>query len=482
MVQLFGVQTNNNNQSSSPAETHCEQTAFAFQACGSREVIARFDGGTFSTDAGVLLLRETDRSLGLTRKLAACFTDRRRPDRIEHTVEELVAQRVHAIALGYEDLNDHATLRNDPLLQLSAGKFERPDSDNPDNPARTLASPPTLNRLELSSQRHDHYHKVHLDQENAAALLRSTAVRTLDKNRREVIIDFDATDAPLHGNQEGRFFQGYYNNYCYLPLYAFIEDLIVHAQLRTADQDASNGTVEALEKIVPLIRKRCPKALIIVRGDSGYCREPIMRYCEQNGLRYVLGLAGNARLARETAFALSQARGLACVTKKAARMYHEFEYQTLESWSRPRRVICKAERLDGKDNPRQIVTNLDADPRHLYEKVYCARGEMENRIKEQQLDLFADRLSCADFAANQTRLLLSAFAYTLVERLRAIALKGSELAQATAATIRLKLFKLAARVEVSVRRITVRLSQSNPARTHFEHAWRRLRARGPAPG
>ena len=468
----------NNKSHAGPTEAHSAQTQFAFQACGSRALIARFDGGTLTSDAGALLLREMDRSLGLTKKLASCFTDRRDPRRIEHTVAELVAQRVHAIALGYEDLNDHAALRHDPLLQLCAGKYERPDSAKP---PRALASAPTLNRLELSSQRKDHYHKIHPDHAKAASLLAATSVRALRKNTREVIIDLDATGVPLHGRQEGRFFHGYYDCHCYLPLYVFIGDLIVWAQLRTADHDASDGTIEALENIVPLVRRRCPKARIIIRADSGFCREAILRHCEANHLHYVLGLARNERLARELAPALFRARGLACITKKAARVYHEFEYQTLESWSRPRRVIGKAERLENKDNPRYIVTNLETEPRALYEKIYCARGEMENRIKEQQLDLFAGRLSCADLLANQTRMLLSAFAYMLLERMRATALKASELAQATAGTIRLKLLKLAGRVETSLRRVLVRLAQSSPARNLFEHAWRRLRALPTAP-
>ena len=433
---------------------------------GSRKVIATFDGGTLSTDGGVLLLRDLDRSMGLTGRLAGCFVDRRDPKRIEHSVQTLVSQRVLALALGYEDLNDHAALRHDPLLSAAA--------DKPDG--QVLASAPTLNRWELSSHRADRYHKVHAETAKVEALLLKSGVQTLRRGQREVIIDLDATDDPLHGRQEGRFFHGYYNSYCYLPLYAFIGDAIVWAQLRTANRDASDGTIPALEKIVAAVRRRCRKARIVIRADSGFCREAILSWCEAQGVDYVVGLARNACLLAKLEPALCRAREKACLCGGPARMYHEFNYKTQTSWSRERRVIGKAERLDDKDNPRFIVTSLPRNGEELYETVYCARGEMENRIKEQQQDLFADRLSSAGFAANQLRLWLSAFAYLLVERLRAYALKGTALAQATVGTIRLKLFKLAARVETSVRRIRVRLSEASPSRALFAHAWARLRA------
>lgn len=404
--------------------------------------------------------------MGLTRLLAGCFVDRRDPDLITHSVQTLVSQRVFALALGYEDLNDHDRLRHDPLLSAATDKSN----------AEVLASAPTLNRLEISSHRQGRYHKVPARPEALQALLLKFGVQGLRRDQREVIIDLDATDDPLHGRQEGRFFHGYYNAYCYLPLYAFIGDAIVWAQLRTADRDASNGTVEALAQIVAAVRRRCPKARIVVRADSGFCREPIMVWCEDNRVHYVLGLARNDRLVSALTPALTRARQQACLCGATARVYHEFNYQTRSSWSRSRRVVGKAERLGDKDNPRFIVTSLPTDGERLYERVYCARGEMENRIKEQQQDLFADRLSSAGFAANQLRLWLSAFAYTLTERLRAYALKGTALAQASAGTIRLKLFKLAARVEVSVRRIRVRLSEASPSRALFAHVWQRLRA------
>ena len=442
-----------------------EQTEFGFQALGSRQVVASFDGGQISSDGGVLLLRDLDRSMGLTRSLAGCFTDRRDQERIEHSVQTLVGQRVLALALGYEDLNDHQALRHDPLLSAAADKLE----------GEALASAPTLNRLELSSHRTGRYHKVHLDAAKAEALLLRFGVQSLRRGQREVMIDLDATDDPLHGKQEGRFFHGYYDSYCYLPLYAFIGDAIVWAQLRTANRDGSDGTVEALVKIVAAVRRRCPRARIVIRADSGFCRDEILSWCEENRVHYVVGLARNARLQTELAPALNRAREKACLCGGAARVYHEFNYRTQNSWSRERRVIGKAERLGDKDNPRFIVTTLEREGEALYEKVYCARGEMENRIKEQQQDLFADRLSSAGFAANQLRLWLSAFAYLLVERLRAFALKGTELAQATVGTLRLKLFKLGARVETSTRRIRVRLSEASPIHALFAHVWARLR-------
>lgn len=424
------------------SSTDCPQDSFQFQALGARQVVADFSGGRLSSDGGVLLLRELDGSLGLTRSVAACFQDRRNPDLITHTVPELVAQRIYGLALGYEDLNDHQNLRHDPLLAAAAGKLQ---------PADVLASAPTLNRLEITVDRPaSRYHKIAPAPDRLEHLLLQLGVRTLRRRQREVILDFDATHDPLHGRQEGTFFHGYYDCHCYLPLYAFIGDALVWAQLRTAD-----------------------------RGASGFCREAILAWCEAHRVDYVIGLARNARLFGELTPALVRAREQAVLGGGTARVFAEFRYRTLDTWSRARRVIGKAERLGDKDNPRFIVTSLTRRGDELYEQVYCARGEMENRIKEQQGDLFGERLSSHGFAANQLRLWLSAFAYVLMERLRAVALKGTALAQATAGTIRLRLCKLAARVEVSVRRLRVRLAESAPVQALFAHAWRRL---GPAPG
>ncbi len=432
-------------------------------------MVADFTGGELSSDGGALLLRALDRSLGLTRAVAACFVDRRHPDFVDHELAELVAQRVYGLALGYEDLNDHNRLRHDPLLACSAGKAE---------PDEKLASAATLNRLEIGASKvGSRYHKIDADAPALQALLLRTGVRTLRRRSREVIIDLDATHDPLHGRQEGRVFHGYYDCYCYLPLYAFIGDALVWAQLRTADRDAADGTVPALEALIAAVRRRCPKARIVLRGDSGFCRDEILAWCEAHGVDYVVGLARNARLLAELEPSLVQARAQAG-TEGHARVFHEFAYRTLDSWSRPRRVVGKAERLPGKDNPRFVVTSLTRQADELYELVYCACGEMENRLKEQQGDLFGERLSSHTLAANQLRLWLTAFAYVLMERMRNRVLAGTELAQATANTIRLRLFKLAARVEISTRRIRVRLAHAAPVQALFALAWRRLH---PAP-
>jgi len=434
--------------------------------------MADFSGGFVSSDGGVLLLRQAGRSIGLTRGLATCFVDWRDSRFVEHQVQELVAQRVYGLALGYEDLNDHADLRRDPLLAVAAGKLDplgiRRDEDNR---GKALAAPATLQRLESAV---DHpgsrYHKLCPVIGQMREYLLKSAVRTLSKKARKVIVDFDATDARLHGHQEGRFFHGYFGDYCYLPLLVYIGSMPVWAQLRMADRDAAEGTVGALEPIVAAIRQRCPKAQIILRGDSGFCREESMRWCEEHDVGYCLGLARNERLAARLRPTMDQARGRAALCGGHTREFTEFEYKTLDSWSRARRVIGKAEILGDKDNPRFVVTHLSLaayPPQRLYEELYCARGDMENAIKENQLDLFGERLSCAGFAANQVRLLFSTFAHLLIERFRAIGLKGTELAQATAATIRQKLFKIAALVEISVRRVRVRLASACPRKQLF---------------
>jgi hypothetical protein len=457
--------------------TDCQQTAFQFQALGAREVVADFTGGTLSSDGGAPLLRQLDRSLRLTAGLAACFRDERDPRYVEHTLPELLRQRVMAIALGYEDVNDHAALRRDPLLALAAGK---PEPLGPARAGAALAAPATLQRLETTV---DHaasrYHKIVPLTGRIEAYLLQQAVRTLSRWQREVILDLDATHDPLHGRQEGRFFHGYYDCYCYLPLYGFIGDALCWAQLRTADRDGADGALAALQRIVAAVRQRCRKTRIILRADSGFCREDLLAWCEAHGVDYLVGLARNARLTAQLEPALARARERAILCGGTARVYADFEYRTLDSWSRARRVLGKAERLGDKDNPRFVVTTLAGEPGALYEHVYCARGEMENRVKEQQIDLFGERLSCHGFASNQLRLWLAAFAYVLMERLRAVALRGTALAQATAGTIRVRLLKLAARVEVTVRRVRIRLASAAPVQALFAQVWRQL---PPAPG
>lgn len=440
-----------------------------------------FTGGHLSSDGGAVLLRQVDSSIGLSRLLADCFIDRRNALFVEHGVRELVAQRLNALALGYEDLNDHGDLRRDPLLALAAGKVDplgekRSEADR----GRALAAPATLHRMETAI---DHagsrYHKLAAQPGAMRGLLLRQGVRTLDQQVRTVIIDFDATDARLHGEQEGRFFHGYYGHYCYLPLLAYVGDVPVWAELRTADGDAARGTVEALGQIVCEIRKRCPRARIVVRADSGFCREELMAWCEAHGVFYVLGLARNARLLALLAPTLRRVRERACLCGGRTREFAELKYRTLDTWSAKRRVIGKAEFLGDKDNPRFIVTNLeeaDHAAAPLYEEVYCGRGDMENAVKEHQLDLFGERLSCAGFASNEVRLLLASFAQLLVERLRAIGLKGTALAQATAGTIRVQLLKIAAHVTVSVRRVHVRMASAFARQDVFARAHAQLAA------
>jgi hypothetical protein len=445
-------------------------------------VAVDFGGGHLSSDGGAVLLRQVDQSIGLSRLVAGCFVDGRDARFVEHEVCELVAQRLNALALGYEDLNDHADLRRDPLLAMAAGKLDPLGTNRRDEAdrGRALAAPATLQRMETAV---DHagsrYHKLSAQPGLMRTLLLRQGVRTLARATREVIVDFDATDARLHGTQEGRFFHGYYGDYCYLPLLAYVGAVPVWAELRTADGEAARGTVEALAGIVAEVRRRCPRARIVVRGDSGFCREELMAWCEAHGVFYVLGLARNARLLALLAPTLARARERACLCGGRTREFADLTYRTLDSWSRERRVVGKAEILGDKDNPRFIVTNLavaDQAAAPLYEAVYCGRGDMENAVKEHQLDLFGERLSCAGFASNEVRLLLASFAQLLLERFRSIGLKGTSLAAATAGTIRVQLLKIAAHVTVSVRRVHVRLCSAFARQDVFARAHAQLLA------
>jgi hypothetical protein len=444
-------------------------------------VVVDFSGGHLSGDGGAVLLRQVDQAVGLSRLLAGCFTDGRDARFVEHEVHELVAQRLNALALGYEDLNDHADLRRDPLLAVAANKADPLGTNrNASDRGRALAAAATLQRMESAVDHpRSRYHKLAVAPAALRALLLPQGVRTLAKATREVIVDFDATDSRLHGQQEGRFYHGYYEGYCYLPLLAFIGEVPVWTELRTADGDAARGTVAALAAIVTVVRQRCPHARITVRGDSGFCREELMAWCEQHEVFYVLGLARNARLLALLTPALVRARERAVLCGGHTREFAELQYRTLDSWSRERRVVGKAEYLGDKDNPRFIVTNLPAEAHAaapLYEQVYCGRGEMENAIKEHQLDLFGERLSCHRFASNEVRLLLASFAQLLLERLRKIGLAGTTLARATAGTIRLQLLKLAAHVTVSVRRVHLRFSSAFARQAEFAQAHAQLAA------
>ena len=463
--------------------TECNQESFQFHPLRKRQVRGRFDGGAITSDAGGLLLREVEKRTGIVAQLAACFRDHRDPARIEHTVEELVAQRVYGLAMGYEDLNDHEELRRDPLLAVLVEKADPQGEDRrrERDTGQALAGKSTLNRLELTGaevSEDERYKKIALD---AAAVDRMVVEVFLEAHREappEIILDLDCTDDPLHGEQEGRFFHGYYGHYCYLPLYIFCGEHLLGARLRPSNIDPAAGSKRELERIIAQIRAAWPEVRIIVRGDSGFCREELMAWCEEQGIDYVLGLAKNERVKAAITAELEQAAEQYRQTGRAARVFQEFAYQTRESWSRARRVIAKAEHLEKGSNPRFVVTSLGADQwpaQALYENLYCARGEMENRIKEQ-LMLFADRTSTAFLRSNQIRLYFSSAAYLLMHALRRLALRGTELAQAQCVTIRLKLLKIGALIRVTVRKVWLSLAGGYPYVDLFRQVYAQLRA------
>jgi len=469
--------------------TECNVAQLEFQGVGSRKVQAAFDGGHLSSDGGALLLRELDERLRVSQRFAECFTDYRDAELVEHQLVELLRQRVYGIALGYEDLNDHDDLARDPLLALTVGKTDvegqtrRRSADK----GKALASSSTLNRLELTpaeANGTNRYKKVVYHPELIENLMVDLFLDSFAQAPEEIILDFDATDDPVHGNQEGRFFHGYYGCYCYMPLYVTCGEHLLVAQLREANQDASAGSVEVLARLVRRIRARWPEVRIILRADSGFARDTIMTWCEQQPeeqqqVYYVLGMAKNERLLKKIGNELVAAFARHVQTGNAARVFGSFLYRTRESWSRPRRIVGKAEWLSKGANPRFIVTNLPEDyasPKDLYEKIYCARGEMENRIKEQQLDLFADRTSAHTLRANQLRLWFSSLAYVLVSAMRRIALSNTRLAKATCGTIRLKLFKIGARIKVSVRRFVVQFASACPCQDVFAQALNNIHA------
>jgi hypothetical protein len=451
--------------------TECNETLFPFEAHFSRRVEAQFAGDWLTTEGGSLLLRQVDRKIGLLRRVAGCFSDYRQPERIEHRLEEMLAQRIYGLALGYEDLNDHEQLRQDPLLGVLAGKKEL---------GEPLAGKSTLNRLELTpvgSPAAERYNKINYSAAALDELLVDLFLEAHPRAPREIVLDLDATDTPLHGRQEARFFHGYYGHYCYLPLYVFCGDHLLCARLRPSNIDASAGSLEEVQRIVRQIRARWPKTSIILRADSGFCREELLAWCENNDVGYVFGFARNKRLRRIIGRAMQEAKQEYRRTGKPARVFCEFAYRTKKSWSRTRRVIAKAEQIEGKENPRYLVTSLDKEAwsaQKLYEQLYCARGEMENRIKEQ-LSLFADRMSTETLRANQLRLYFSSLAYVLVEALRRLGLAGTAWAEAQADTIRLKLLKIAAQVRITARRIWVRYSCAYPWQNVFAAAWTALR-------
>jgi hypothetical protein len=468
----------------SRSTTECTPPQLDFAPLASRSVVGRFDGGTITSDAGALLLREVDRRVRLFKRLTACFTDLRDPSQREHTCEQLLRQRVYAIALGYEDLNDHERLRTDPLLAVLAGKEDPTGATRKRARDRdhALAGKSTLNRLELRpvapTPKEHRYKKILMDPESVDQLLVDLFLEAHDTPPAEIILDLDATDDPVHGQQEGRFFHGYYKEYCYLPLYIFAGEHLLCARLREANQDASAGAVEEVERIIGQIRLRWPAVHITLRADSGFCREALMNWCEQHQVDYVFGLAKNVRLLKLIEAEQAQAASDYAATQQSVRVFAEFPYQTQDSWTRERRVVAKAEHLAKGANPRFVVTSLPPEAwaaRRLYETLYCARGEMENRIKEQQLDLFADRTSTRKLWSNQIRLYFSSLAYVLLAALRRLGLPGTAMEKAQCGTIRLRLLKIGAQIQVSARKVWVRFSSSYADQALFARIWAQLR-------
>jgi hypothetical protein len=446
-----------------------------FDAVERRRVVAAFDGGTVRSDGGALLLARTDEAIGLIDRLAQCFGDHRMAELVEHSVRTLVGQRVFGLAAGYEDLNDHDALRKDPLWGALMGKLTAKRRD-----CEALAGKSTLNRLEwASAQTTTRYRRITVDAEALEALFVTLFLESYASAPQEIVLDLDATDDPLHGDQEGRFFHGYYDGYCYLPLYIFCGRHLLCAKLRPANIDAAAGAREEIERIVMQIREGWPETRILLRADSGFAREALMSWCESSGVHYVFGLARNRRLEAWVEPALQRVSEQVEVLGRAAREFVEAPYRTRTSWSRARRVIGKAEVTMLGSNPRFVVTSLDAgawEAKALYEELYCGRGEMENRIKEAQLELFADRTSTHAFRANQLRLWFSSFAYTLIEALRRLGLQETQFARAGAQRIRLSLLKIGAVITLSVRRVKVALSSACPWKAEFFAAYESVSA------
>lgn len=452
--------------------TECSQQRFEFAtACGNRQAVAEFNGGTISSDAGALLLQQTDTRMNLLARFSECFADRREAGRVEHSVEQMLRQRVYALALGYEDLNDHDQLRKDPLLGMLAGKAEPGE--------QPLAGKSTLNRMELNSGKPDRYKKITFWRDSIDELLVKAFLEAHQTPPEQIVLDIDTTDMALHGNQEGRFFHGYYGHHCYLPLFIFCGDHVLCARLRPSNIGPAVGSKKEVARIVDQIRQRWPQVRIILRADSGFCVDELMSWCESNGVDFVLGMARNQRLERVVSEALSQAKQQYEASGQAARIFLEFEHETVSgSWERKRRVVAKAEHIDGKSNPRFIVTSLTAagwPMQSLYEELYCARGDMENRIKEQFV-LFADRVSASTMRANQLRIYLSVIAYTLLKGLRRLGLRATSMATAQVGTIRTKLLKIGALIRVTVRKIWIQMASSYPYQALFAQVMHQLRS------
>jgi Transposase DDE domain group 1 len=452
--------------------TECNQSSFGFEAFGRREIVARFDGGTISSDGGAFLLRQADQRLNLLARLAGCFLDGRNQNQVEHSIQEMLSQRIYGLALGYEDLNDHEQLRNDPVFGILAGREQLEEP---------LAGKSTLNRMELGAGVKDRYKKITFWKEAVDELMVNVFLESYEQAPQQIVLDIDTTDLPLHGKQEGRFFHGYYDSYCYLPLYIFCGEQVLCARLREANHDASFDSLREIQRIVEQIRAAWPEVKIILRGDSGFCRNQLMSWCEAHRVDFLFGMARNQRLRRIIGAEMHAATEQWKQTGKPARVFSEFQYQTKKTkkggWDRERRAVAKAEHIDGKENPRFVVTSLTSEewpPQALYEELYCERGNMENRIKEQ-FSLFADRVSAETMRANQMRLYLSAMAYILMSGLRRLGLRATELAQAQVSTIRTKLLKIGAQIRVTVRKVWVSMASSYPWQDLYQQVWTNLR-------
>jgi len=433
--------------------TDCNQGLLEFPACRKRRVQAQFSGGEISSDGGVLLLRQADRRLGLLEAVSRVLEDRRDPTRITHDLVSLVRQRVYGLCLGYEDLNDHTTLRRDPAIQTALERLV------------PLGSAATLCRLDNGVDRSAavRIHEVLLEQ----------FIASFQSPPEELVLDFDATDDAVHGHQQGRFFHGYYDHYCFLPLYVFCGDQLLVSYLRPSDQDAAKHAWAVLALLVKRLRQAWPGVRIVLRADSGFCRWRMLRWCENHQVDYLVGMARNDRLERKIEPMMELVERLAELTGHAQREFLRFAYAA-KSWDRRRTVIAKVEASPKGRNPRFILSTLSDDPRRVYEQRYCARGEMENRIKEQQLGLFADRTSAHHWWANQFRLLLSSLAYTLLEAIRRLALGGTELARAQVGTLRLKLLKIGTVILRNTRRIRFLLASAYPYQALFAQIVARL--------
>jgi hypothetical protein len=459
--------------------TECNPKALEFHTLGSRDVVANFAGGDISSDAGGLMLREVEQRTGILKRFAGCFTDYRNPEAIEHPVADLVAQRAYGLCLGYEDLNDHDQLRADPVMATMVGKKDPKGEHRRElcDRGKALAGKSTLNRLELTGAdvgAGERYKKIVMNPEAIDQLMVDHFLDAHAQAPVQIILDLDATDDPIHGHQEGRFFHGYYDCYCYLPMYIFCGEFLLSAQLRSSSIDPAKGALTDLKRLVGQIRRRWPRVHILLRGDSGFCRDAIMDWCERQGIDYVFGIAKNPRLLAEIVEELKAAEAESVRTGQMARIFKNLRYRTLEdTWSRTRRVVAKAEHLEKGSNPRFVVTSLPNrgfPAAALYETLYCARGEMENRIKEQQLGLFSDRTSTATMRGNQLRLYFSSISYILMHDLRRLALKGTELERAQCTTIRLKLLKIGAQIQVTVRRVWIRMAAGYPYQEVFLQA------------